>query len=85
VDNHYKIYDTEDKDTLIGVSSHYFKLSDAKDVYRRSINNGKEDDSLLIEVRDENSNTLEAAITFGVEEGEQFALALLNICNSIKR
>lgn len=81
----YQAFDSEDSDLYIGVSSHYFKVSDSKDVYRKSLNKEIKDDSILIEIAKRNAQEVEAVVTFGVEEAEQMALTLLNLCNSIKR
>ncbi|WP_175074762.1 hypothetical protein [Terribacillus sp. AE2B 122] len=81
----YKIQDAETKDLYIGVCSHYFSVSDAKDVYTKSLNGERNDDSILVQVAKKGTNGVNTKVTFGVEEGEQFALALLNLCNSIKR
>ncbi|WP_087972748.1 hypothetical protein [Oceanobacillus rekensis] len=83
--NYYQIFDSKKKDLYVGVTSHYTKLPDAKKVYRQSRGEETEDDSILIEISNRGANEVEAVITFGVKEGEQFALALLNLCNSIKR
>ncbi|MCB5235886.1 hypothetical protein [Niallia circulans] len=81
----YKLYDTEDKKLYIGVESHYFKLTDAKDSYRESkTQDGKTDDSILFEIAREGEEGIQGTFTFGVEDGEKFALALLNLCYKIK-
>jgi hypothetical protein len=85
MNNRYQIFDTEENDLYIGVISHYFKVSDAKEVYRKSVDKKEKDDSILIEIAKAGEKEVKAAVTFGVDEGEQFALALLNLCNSIKR
>ncbi|WP_163583414.1 hypothetical protein [Gracilibacillus saliphilus] len=83
--NRYRIFDTKDTELYIGVLNHYFTTSDAKKVYRDSLQNKEKDDSIMIEIAKKDANEVDGVITFGVEEGEQFALALLNLCNSIKR
>lgn len=80
----YKTYDTEERNLYIGVCNHYFKLSDAKEVYRKSKGLKTSDDSILIEIAKDNAKEVESVIRIGVEEGEKFALALLNLCSSIK-
>lgn len=83
--NRYKLYDTEDEKLYIGVESHYFKLSDARKAYLESKQNeSKVDDSIIFEIARDGENAIEGTVTFGVEEGERFALALLNLCQSIK-
>ena len=78
----YRIYDVEGKDLYIQIQNHYFKLSEGKQAYRDSkITPDKKDDSILIELGE---GDLRLNLTFGVEEGEKFALALLNLCHSIK-
>ncbi len=84
MEHRYRVNDTEKKDLYIGVSSHYFKLSDAKEVYRDSFLTEDEDDSILIEIARKNAKEVDISLVFGVEEGERFALALLNLCHSIK-
>ncbi|RIU93315.1 hypothetical protein D1864_07540 [Oceanobacillus picturae] len=85
MDNRYKIHDTETKELYVGVTSHYFKLSDAKDAYRNSLIGEGSDDSILIEIAKIGASKVDGSVAFGVEEGEQFALALLNLCHSIRR
>jgi hypothetical protein len=82
----YKTYDTEEKGLYIGVNSHYFNLSDARQVYRESKYNEKnKDDTILIEIAKDGANEVEAVVRIGVEEGERLALTLLNLCDVIKR
>ena len=85
MENQYKIHDVNIKDLYVGVCSHYFKYSDANEVYRKSISGEGNDDTILIEVAKSGASEVDSVVTFGVKEGEQFALALLNLCNSIKR
>lgn len=85
METRYKLYDTEDKNLYVGVESHYYKLIDAKQVYKESKNGEKVDDSIYFEIAKDGANEVEATIIFGVEEGERFALALLNLCHLIKR
>lgn len=85
MDNRYQIFDSREKDLYVGVCNNYFKVSEAKETYRKSLNKEVIDDSILIEIAKSGGKEVEAVITFGVEEGEHFALALLNLCNSIKR
>ncbi|MDU1845216.1 MAG: hypothetical protein E6778_06685 [Niallia nealsonii] len=80
----YKLYDTEDEKLYIVVESHYFKLTDAKASYRESKAKDKTDDSILFEIAREGEEGIEGTFTFGVEDGEKFALALLNLCHTIK-
>lgn len=80
----YKLYDTEDKKLYISVESHYFKLTDAKASYRESKAKDKTDDSILFEIAREGEEGIQGTITFGVNDGEKFALTLLNLCNAIK-
>lgn len=80
----YKINDSEDENLYIGITSHYFKVSDAKEVYRKSMTNEEKDNSILIEIAKAGASEVDAVVTFGVEEGEKFALALLNLCHAIK-
>ncbi|WP_430789482.1 hypothetical protein VBD025_03960 [Virgibacillus flavescens] len=82
-----KVYDAEEKGLYIGVFSQYLKLSDAKDAYRNSLDAVTEakDNSIRIEIAEENASSVEGVIDIGVEEGEKFALALLNLCSAIKR
>lgn len=82
---HYKLYDSKEGGLYIGVSNHYFKRSDAKKVYRESLERGNNDDSVLFEISTDKSKEEKVGIYTGVDEAEQFALALLNLCNSIKR
>ncbi|WP_404347506.1 hypothetical protein LG311_17885 [Sutcliffiella horikoshii] len=85
MEKRYKLYDSADKTLYIGVDSNYFKLNDAKNIYKKSTNSESEDDSILIQIAKDKASEVEAEVTFGVEEGERFALALLNLCSSIKR
>lgn len=87
METRFQIFDTEDKELYVGVCSHYFKITDAKDIYRKSFikDADTKDDSIIIEIAKKNAKEVEGIVAFGVDEGEQFALALLNLCNSIKR
>ena len=85
MENQYKIYHKEDKDLYINVECHYYKLIDAKKVYRDSKNNDSLDDTIIFEFGRDGEKQIEAIFTLGVDEGEKFALALLNLCHSIKR
>lgn len=81
----YKIFDVKDKDLFVSIESHYFTRTDAKQAYIDSkAPTDKKDDSLLITIAKNDYSEIHSVITFGVEEGERFALALLNICQSIK-
>lgn len=84
MERRYKIYDSADGLLFVGVDSHYFKLSDAKSAYRESKHTEKPDDSILIEIGRDGAEEVEAILSFGVEEAERFALAMLNLCFSIK-
>ena len=42
------------------------------------------DDSLLITVAKNDYAEICSAVSFSVEEGEKFALAILNLCHAIK-
>lgn len=85
METRYKLYDTANAGLYIGVDSHYFKIMEAKDVYRKSKKGEKVDDSIYFEIAMDGANEVEATIIFGAEEGERFALALLNLCHLIKR
>jgi len=85
METRYKLYDKEDKNLYIGIENHYHKLNDAKQVYRESKKGEEMDDSIYFEIAKDGANEVEATIVFGVEEGERFALALLNLCHLIKR
>ena len=37
METRYQIYDMEEKDLYVGVCSHYFKKTDAKEVNRKSL------------------------------------------------
>lgn len=80
----YITNDTKENDLYIGVMSHYFEVNEARKVFRNAREMGNKDDSILIEIAREGAKEVEAAITFGVKEGEKFALALLNLCQLIK-
>ncbi|MCA0992965.1 hypothetical protein [Pseudalkalibacillus hwajinpoensis] len=85
MESRYKLYDAEEKGLFIGVCNHYFKVTDAKEVYNKAKSTGDKDDSLLMIIKRDSNEEAEENISFGVEEGEQFALTILNICNAIKR
>ncbi|WP_262172781.1 hypothetical protein [Saccharococcus sp. Marseille-Q5394] len=85
MENRYRVFDSKDNKLYVGVCSNYFKIADAKNTYRNSTTNADlKDDSILIEIAKSGANEVDAVVSFGVNEGEQFALALLNLCNSIK-
>ena len=79
-----KVYDSKEDKLYIGVTSHYFKLSDANEIYRKSIKDEGKDDTILIQIAKDKTNEVNSIVTIGVEEGERLALALLNICYAIK-
>lgn len=80
-----KVYDTKDDSLYIGVGNNYFTVTDAKNIHRKSLCTNSKDDSILIEIAEDGAKEIDASLRFGVEEGERFALALLNLCNYIKR
>lgn len=81
----YKIFDLQDNDLFVSIESHYFTRTDAKQSYKDSkASTDKKDDSLLITIAKNDYSEIQSAVTFGVEEGERFALALLNLCQTIK-
>ncbi|WP_163971808.1 hypothetical protein [Oceanobacillus halotolerans] len=82
MDFKYRTFDTENEHLYVGVCNHYFNLTDAKEVYR---NKEEKDNSIMIEVGRKDTKEIEAVVTCGVDEAEQIALTLLNLCNSIKR
>jgi hypothetical protein len=43
----YKIYDTEDEGLFAMIGSHYFKVSDSREVYQQSMKNECKDDCIL--------------------------------------
>ncbi|MCM2982292.1 hypothetical protein M3599_15305 [Niallia circulans] len=75
------INDVHRQDYYIEVKGNYFKISDSKEAYNSSKNNGKRDDTIIIQVGNKEASEV---FTVGVEDGERFALALLNLCYSIK-
>lgn len=83
--NSFRIQDADTKGLYIGVCGHYFSVSDAKEAYEKSLIGKGTDDTILVNVARKGANQMNLKVTFGVEEGEQFALALLNLCSSIKR
>lgn len=81
----YKITSENNGQVTIGVQNHYFTRIEAKEVYMKSkTSNEVKDDSLLIYIGNNDTSEVQSAISFGVEEGERFALALLNLCHAIK-
>lgn len=81
----YKIFDVQDSNLFVSIESHYFTRTDAKQAYNDSkTSKEKNDDSLLITIAKNDYAEIHSVVTFGVEEGERFALALLNLCHSIK-
>ncbi|MYL44408.1 hypothetical protein GLV94_02005 [Virgibacillus halodenitrificans] len=81
--NRYQAFDTGEEGLYIGIRGYYFNKWDAKEVYEKSLSSDEKDDSIMIEVGRKGSGT-DTFISIGVIEGEQLALALLNLCNSIK-
>lgn len=80
----YKIFDIQDSDLFVSIESHYFSRTDAKQAYIDSkTSKDKNDDSLLITIVKSGDSEIQSVVTFGVEEGERFALALLNLCQAI--
>jgi len=85
MEKEYRIFDVQDKDLFVAIESHYSKRTDAKQVYIESkISKEKNDDSLIITIAKNDYAEIHSVVTFGVEEGERFALALFNLCQSIK-
>jgi len=85
VERGYKIFDVKDNELFVSIESHYFTRSDAKEAYFESkATTDKKDDSLLITIAKNDYSEIHSVVTFGIEEGERFALALLNLCQSIK-
>lgn len=81
----YKIFDVQDSDLFVSIESHYFTRTDAKQAYIDSkTSKDKKDDSLIITIAKNDYAEIHSVVTFGVEEAERFALALLNLCQSIK-
>ncbi|MBN3556060.1 hypothetical protein JYA63_17405 [Fictibacillus nanhaiensis] len=80
----YKAYNTKEKGVYVSVDSNYFKISDAKEVYRNSLDNKCKDDSILLEVTNEKLKKKIVVISIGVRDAEAIALALLHLCHSIK-
>jgi len=78
----YKFEDAKNKDLYITVESHYVKITDAKQAHWDSKKSDEIDDSILIEVG--NGQEILSLITSGVDEAEQFALDILNLCQKIK-
>ena len=79
-----KVYDTKDDSLYIAVGNNYFTVKDAKNTYRKSLSTNEKDVSILIEIAEDGAKEVEASLCLGVEEGEKFALSLLNICSQIK-
>jgi len=84
METRYRVFDNEDKDLYVAVLSHYFKLSDAKQVFRESKVDETKDDSIMFEIAKNGESEIVGTLTFGVDEAERFALAMLNLCHSIK-
>lgn len=84
MERRYRVFDTEEEDIYVAVDSHYLKITDAKQSYIQSKTTDRKDDSIMIQVAKRHATGVDAVLTFGVEEGERFAMALLNLCNSIK-
>lgn len=81
----YRIFDVGDKDLFVSIESHYFARTDAKQTYIDSkASTDKKDDSLLITIAKNDYSEIHSVVKFGVEEGERFALAMLNLCQTIK-
>lgn len=81
----YKIFDVQDSDLFVTIESHYFTRTEAKQVYKDSkTSTDKIDDSLIITIAKNDYSEIQSVVSFGVEEGERFAIALLNLCQSIK-
>ncbi|MED3817514.1 hypothetical protein ABE112_27965 [Priestia aryabhattai] len=76
----------KNKPLIITVCNNYFKLSDAREVYRKSKTEGLQDDNVVIEIRTENEDEGEVknTLVLGVEDAENMALTLLNISKEIK-
>jgi uncharacterized membrane protein len=84
MENSYKIYGVNNNSLFVSVYSNYFKLSDAKETYAKKNDDKVVDDTIILEVGEKENKEKLAIISIGVDEAEQFALALLNLCNSIK-
>jgi ribosome-interacting GTPase 1 len=81
----YEIKASNSGDGIVKVQNHYFTRLEAKEVYMKAKNSKDAiDDTLIILIGNNDMSDIHSAITFGVEEGEQFALALLNLCYAIK-
>ena len=81
----YKVFDVQDNQLFVTIESHYFTRIEAKETYIKSKTSADEiDDSLLITVAKKDYSEVKAVVSFGIEEGERFALALLNLCQAIK-
>lgn len=83
MERRYRVFDT-DEDIYVSVDSHYLRITDAKQSYIQSKSTDRKDDSIMIQVAKRHATEADAVLTFGVEEGERFAMALLNLCHSIK-
>lgn len=84
METRYRVFDVEHEDLYVAVLSHYFKLSEAKQVFKESKVTDEKDDSIMFEIAKKGASEVEAILTFGVDEVERFALAMLNLCHSIK-
>lgn len=82
--NDYKVFDTNSDELFIAIESHYANLSDAKAIHELSRNHLHKDDSLLITIAKNDYAEICSAVSFSVEEGEKFALAILNLCHAIR-
>lgn len=86
MENRYQVFDTEDEKLYLGVESHYWKVSDSKKVYKDSlVDSEKVDDSIFLELVRSGEKEVEATLSIGVEEAERFAMALLNLCHTIRK
>ena len=80
----FKVFDANNDELFIAIESHYANLSDAKTIHKFSRNDEYNDDSLLITIAKNDYEEICSAVSFSVEEGEKFALAILNLCHAIK-
>ncbi|KEF39983.1 hypothetical protein M670_01007 [Schinkia azotoformans MEV2011] len=84
METRYRVFDVEHEDLYVAVLGHYFKLSEAKQVFKESKVSEAKDDSIMIEIAKNNTSEVDAILRFGVDEAERFALAMMNLCHSIK-
>ena len=82
--NDFKVFDANNDELFIAIEGHYANLSDAKTVYEMSCKDLDKDDSLLITIAKNDYAEICSAVSFSVEEGEKFALAILNLCHAIR-